>query len=721
MVRSFAFGVAVLAATQQSSFAAAAAEPTTMTSRIRSSAHGLATTLSQQTAHTVCRLATHQFQFLADHNVAVSWRDWARELACEVVVQEPFPPAPSPQVPQSLYTRAVERVRDAGLQKWSLQQQIPEEDLTAITTTMPPFSFDELLSTHSASARARFWLVQFLQPPQPPTPPPPTPPQFVSIEQLIRKSNFDTVSYLLLGPFIDARYHYYGNLARIVDPCVLNTYDLGFPTGPLLADRFLQSPHARALCRPKPPQPQQQLPSFVVAKTITMCATLYTEPIRFLREFVTDYYPKPDDSDDNIDDDEYEYDYSIGREELEQAVENFRFDEQQASQKWRTDQAKTLQEWVATTIVSVFQNGWHCLVAGLLFLQMCIMSGLRQADQKWMAVIGMVGVIMAEGRRAAAGMSAIQLSLPFPLRVLLLLAGVVVTLVAAFHYLGGGGRWRLWRRQSRPGQRAVPPAPAPSTPKATAVPPAAAVPVPLVTPVQAQVSVNAHPPQTAQATTETQEETRPFEERKSEEFQAMMPGEEQIPSADPDAELFEELSLVLVHKAPVFQLPVPAVQVNVAGQPLVGSIRRPYTAEQQAFAQHILDTALTGEVFVSYNILGLQSPLKCFEDQEDGIKRVFRRLSLKVHSDKSSAPAAADAFQILTWARDVCLLTNETFLLKIQQRREELLQQQREQQEQQQQQQREQQKQQHQQRLDVMKWTFLLLVFLYMFSCGYNS
>jgi hypothetical protein len=116
--RSLAMSVAVLVATQQSSFAAAAAEPTTMTSRIRSSAHGLATTLSQQTAHTVCRLATHPF--LVDHNVAVSWRDWARELACEVLVVEepqlPPPPPPSPQEPQSLFARAVEQVRDAGPQ-----------------------------------------------------------------------------------------------------------------------------------------------------------------------------------------------------------------------------------------------------------------------------------------------------------------------------------------------------------------------------------------------------------------------------------------------------------------------------------------------------------------------------------------------------------------------------------------------------------------------------
>jgi DnaJ domain len=685
MVRPFAFGVAVLAATQQSS---SAAEPrTAMTSRIRSSAHGLATTLSQQTAHTVCRLATHQF--LADHNVAVSWRDWARELACEVVVHEPLPSAPSPQAQQSLYARAVERVRDAGLQKWSLQQPATEEPTI---TTMPPFSFEELLSTHSASARARAWLVQFLQP-QPPTPPPPTPPQFVSIEQLTRKSNFDTVSYLLLGSFIDSRYHYYGNLARIDDPCALTTYDLGFPTGPLLADRFLQSPHARALCRPEPPQ---QLPPFVVAKTITMCATLYTEPIRFLREFVTEYYPKAED-DDNIIDDEYEYDYSIGREELELAVENFRFDEQQASQKWRTDQVKTVQDWFATTTVSAFQTGWHCLVAGLIFLQMCIMSGLRQADQKWMAVIGMVGAIIAGGRRAAVGMSAIQLSLTFPLRVFLLLAGVVVTLVMVRLYLGGGGRWRLWQRHG-------PPAPAPATPQAAAVPPAAGVSVPPMTPVQDQVSFNDPLPQAAQATTETQEEARPFEAREAEEVQAMVSEEEeeQIPSADPDAKLFEELSLVLVHKAPVFQLPVPAVQVNVAGQPPVGSNRRPFTAAQQAFAQGILDTASTGEVFVSYNLLGLQSPLKCFVDQEDGIKRAYRRLSLKVHPDKTSAPAAADAFQILIWARDVCLLTNETFLLKIQQGREELLQKQREQ-----------QKQQHQQQLYVMKRTILLSVFLY--------
>jgi DnaJ domain len=583
---------------------------------------------------------------------------------------------------------------------------------------MPPFSFDELLSTHSASARARFWLVQLLQP-QPPTPPPPTPPQFVSIEQT-RKSYFDTVSYLLLGPFIDARYHYYGNLARIDDPCALTTYDLGFPTGPLLADRFLQSPHARALCRPEPPQQQQTVPSFVVAKT-TMCATLYTEPIRFLREFVTEYYPQPED-DDTINDNEYEYDYdySIGREELELAVENFRFDEQQANQKWRSDQVKTLQDWFATTTVSAFQTGRHCLLAGLLFLQMCIMSVLRQADQKWVAVIGMVGAIIAGGRRAAVGISAIQLSLTFPLRVFLLLAGVAATLVAAHRYLGGGGRgrWRLWRRQSGPGQRAGPPAPAPTTPTTTAVPPAAGVPVPPVTPIQAQVSVNVPPPQAAQATTETQEEARPFEAREVEEVQAMVSeeeGEEQIPSADPDGELFEELSLVLVHKAPVFQLPVPAVQVNVAGQPPVGSNGRPFTAAQQAFAQGILDTAMTGEVFASYNVLGLQSPYKCFEDQEDGIKRAYRRLSLKVHPDKTSAPAAADAFQILIWARDECLLTNEAFLLKIQQRREELLQQQREQQEQQQ------QKQQHQQRLDLVKGTLLLLGFLLGFLCALNS
>jgi hypothetical protein len=252
MVRPFAFGVAVLVAAQQSSFAKAAETTPTMTSascwksRIRSSAQGLATTLSQQSAHTICRLATHQF--FDDHNVAVSWRDWARELACEVVMPEPLPAAPSPQMPpQSLFARAVERVRDAGLQKWYRQQPALEAESTAIstttTTTLPPFAIDELWSTHSASARTRAWLVQFLRPPEPPTilppPPMPSPPQFVSIDHLTRTINKETVSYLLLGPFIDARYHYYGNLARIDDPCALTVFDLGFPTGPLLADRFL--------------------------------------------------------------------------------------------------------------------------------------------------------------------------------------------------------------------------------------------------------------------------------------------------------------------------------------------------------------------------------------------------------------------------------------------------------------------------------------------------
>jgi hypothetical protein len=175
--------------------------------RIRSSAHGLATTLSQQTAHTVCRLANHPF--LVDHNVAVSWRDWVRELACEVLVVEepqlPPPPAPSHQEPsQSLFTRAVEQVRDAGLQKWSSQQPVlEEEESTAITTTptLPPFEFDELLSTHSASARVRVWLVQILRPPQPPTitlpTPTPLPPQFVSIDHLTRNIDFEIISYLL--------------------------------------------------------------------------------------------------------------------------------------------------------------------------------------------------------------------------------------------------------------------------------------------------------------------------------------------------------------------------------------------------------------------------------------------------------------------------------------------------------------------------------------------
>jgi hypothetical protein len=144
--RSLALDVAVLVATQQSFSAAADETRTTMTAawkrRSQSSAHGLvASTLAQQTAHTVCRLATHQF--LIDHDVAVSWRDWVRDLACdEVVKQEPLPPTPSPHVPQSLFARAVERVRGAGLQKWSSQQLIPEEaESTAITTitTLPLF------------------------------------------------------------------------------------------------------------------------------------------------------------------------------------------------------------------------------------------------------------------------------------------------------------------------------------------------------------------------------------------------------------------------------------------------------------------------------------------------------------------------------------------------------------------------------------------------------
>jgi hypothetical protein len=41
-----------------------------------------------------------------------------------------------------------------------------------------------------------------------------------------------------MGSFIDARYHYDGNLTSIDDPCALTTYDLSFPTGLLLADRF---------------------------------------------------------------------------------------------------------------------------------------------------------------------------------------------------------------------------------------------------------------------------------------------------------------------------------------------------------------------------------------------------------------------------------------------------------------------------------------------------
>jgi hypothetical protein len=176
---------------------------------------------------------------------------------------------------------------------------------------------------------------------------------------------------------------------------------LGFPTGPLLADRFLSSPHARALCRPKPlpPTTPPVPPPFVVTKTITICATLYTEPIRFLREFVSEYYyPKPEDNIINDDEYEYEYDNSISREELEEAIANFRSDEQQASQKWRSDQFKTIQDWLTTTIVSAFQTClhclnalWHYLLAGLLSIKMCFMSGL-QTVQNW-TVAGIVAIV----------------------------------------------------------------------------------------------------------------------------------------------------------------------------------------------------------------------------------------------------------------------------------------------------------------------------------------
>jgi DnaJ domain len=302
-------------------------------------------------------------------------------------------------------------------------------------------------------------------------------------------------------------------------------------------------------------------------------------------------------------------------------------------------------------------------------------------------------------------------------------------------YLGGRGGLRRWRRPTGPGPCAGPPAPpAPATPQAAAAPPAAAdtVPVsPLTPPVQAQVSVNVPPPPPAAQTTT---ETRPLEECEAEEVPAIVPEEEeeQIPSADQIAELEEERSLVLLHKAspPGLLLPVPAVQANGAGRPSNG---RPFTAEQQAFAQNILDTAATGETYACYNVLGLQSPEKGFVDQEDVIKRVYRRLSLKVHPDKTTAPAAADAFQILIWARDVCLLYNESILRMIQHLREQRLQKQREQEELLQKQRREQQEQQQQQQQQqqqppannhqrqepgVVKRTLLLLGQLYIvFVC----